>query len=157
MIQREPSGACRTSPLEVILVPPLDRTSTMSSPSAKIEEIQTNQITQDHEDSGSDDDVEVQDEAAAEPSTSAPKKKKKKKSKASRVLNTLRSKEQIPQEIVDTVLNKVQVEHGENVPGVDEATVRATLEQLKIMDVMKGKSGIGGINKKDIGDHKVRH
>lgn len=129
----------------------------MSSPSAKIEEIQTNQITQDHEDSGSDDDVEVQDEAAAEPSTSAPKKKKKKKSKASRVLNALRSKEQIPQEIVDTVLNKVQVEHGENVPGVDEATVRATLEQLKIMDVMKGKSGIGGINKKDIGDHKVRH
>ncbi|KAF4603821.1 glycylpeptide N-tetradecanoyltransferase [Pleurotus pulmonarius] len=126
----------------------------MSSPNVKIEETQTDQIQNDHEDTGSEDEVEVQDEAAAEPSTSAPKKKKKKKSKASRVLNALRSKEQIPQEIVDTVLNKVQVEHGENAPGVDEATVRATLEQLKIMDVMKGKSGIGGINKKDIGDHK---
>jgi hypothetical protein len=92
----------------------------------------------------------------ASPSTSQ-KKKKKKKSKAAKVLNALRGKTEIPQELVDHVLDKVQTE---SAVGSDEATpenVREILEQLKIMDVVKGRAGVGGINRKDMGEHKVWH
>lgn len=37
---------------------------------------------------------------------------------------------------------------------VDETAIRLALEQMKLMDVLKGKSGIGGKNKKEIGEHK---
>ncbi|KAF7363519.1 Glycylpeptide N-tetradecanoyltransferase [Mycena sanguinolenta] len=36
----------------------------------------------------------------------------------------------------------------------NEENVRQALEQMKIMDVVKGKAGIGGHNKKDMGAHK---
>jgi len=36
----------------------------------------------------------------------------------------------------------------------NEDNVRQALEQMKIMDVVKGKAGIGGHNKKDMGAHK---
>ncbi|PSR94116.1 hypothetical protein PHLCEN_2v4544 [Hermanssonia centrifuga] len=92
---------------------------------------------------------------ASTPSTSS-KKKKKKRTKALKALNALRSNksDSIPQDLVNVVLEKVKETGG--APGADEATVRAALEQMKIKDVIQGKAGIGGINKKDTGGHKVR-
>jgi glycylpeptide N-tetradecanoyltransferase len=89
-----------------------------------------------------------------QPSTSQ-KKKKKKKSKAKQALNALRGKKEIPQELVDVVLDKVKAEHGEGAPEADEANIRMVLEHMKIMDVVQGKAGIGGKGKKDMGEHKV--
>lgn len=37
---------------------------------------------------------------------------------------------------------------------MDEAHVRMALDKLRIMDVIKGKSGIGGKNRKEMGEHK---
>lgn len=103
--------------------------------------------------SGSEpDDVHV---GGSSQTPSSSKKKKKKKSKAIRALNALRGKQEIPQAIVDQVLDTVKAEGGEDAAGADEATVRAALEQLKIMDVVQGKAGLGGRNKKDMGEHKV--
>lgn len=130
-----------------------------SSQKARIEEIidttQGLEQPKDGSDSDtSDDDAHPeQDEqtvGASQPSTSS---KKKKKSKAIRALKALRGKSEIPQEVVDQVLNKVQ-EHG-GAEGADADGVRVALEQMKIMDVIQGKAGIGGKNKKDMGEHKV--
>jgi len=111
----------------------------------------------DHSESGSEDDEEVNHTLpeASTPSTSS-NKKKKKRSKAIKALNALRGggKDKIPQELVDVVLDKVKTEHGDTVPSADEATVRAALEQMKIKDVIQGKTGMGGKNKKDVGTHK---
>ncbi|KAI0041127.1 N-myristoyl transferase [Auriscalpium vulgare] len=108
------------------------------------------------EDANDSDSSEVEEITTAgagpsEPSTSS-KKKKKKRSKVAKAINMLKGKE-VPQQVVDQVLEKVQEQHGD-VPGADEATVRALLEQLKINDVIQGKAGLGGKNKKDAGDHK---
>lgn len=112
---------------------------------------------EDSESEASDDEAQL-DEQATEgvplASTSSKKKKKKKKSKAVRALNALRGKSEIPQGVVDQVLDKVKAHGGAE--GADAETVRAALEQMKIMEVMKGKTGIGGKNKKDMGEHKVR-
>ena len=88
---------------------------------------------------------------------SSSKKKKKKRSKALKALNALRpgGKDEIPDELVNTVLQKVREEGGE-VAQADAATVRLALEQMKIKDVIQGKTGVGGKNKKDMGNHKVR-
>ncbi|KAF8163391.1 N-myristoyl transferase [Crassisporium funariophilum] len=102
--------------------------------------------------SDSDGEQDVVEDTAA-PSTSQ-KKKKKKKSKANKMLNALRGKDEIPQDLVDQVLDKVKAE-GTNVPQeVNAVSVREALQQLKIMDVVRGKAGIGGLNKKDMGEHK---
>lgn len=132
----------------------------MSSQQAKIEEIIDTAQDLDHPADASDSeasnsDVNRDDEEAAgipQASTSS-KKKKKKKSKAMKALNALRGKAEIPQEVVNQVLDKVK-DHG-GAEGADAETVRAALEQMKIMDVLKGKTGIGGKNKKDMGEHKV--
>jgi len=89
------------------------------------------------------------------PSTSS-KKKKKKRSKALKALNALRpgNKDGIPDALVNTVLEKVRQEGGEEAAQADAATVRAALEQMKINDVIQGKAGIGGKNQKDMGGHK---
>lgn len=89
------------------------------------------------------------------PSTSS-KKKKKKRSKALKALNALRTGhgDGIPQKLVDAVLDKVREEGGDQAASADAATVRLALEQMKIKDVIQGKSGIGGLNRKDAGDHK---
>jgi glycylpeptide N-tetradecanoyltransferase len=92
---------------------------------------------------------------ASSTSASTSKKKKKKKSKAARALAALRPQGAIPQSLVDQVLEKVKAEHGEGAPGADEAHVRMALEQLKVGDVIKGKAGIGGKNRKEMGEHKV--
>ena len=110
-----------------------------------------------HRDTGSEGSEDERGDAAlaeaSTPSTSSTKKKKK-RSKAAKALNALKGgKDSIPQDVVKAVLEKVQ-ETGQ-APGADEATVRMALEQMKIKDVIQGKSGIGGKNKKDTGGHKV--
>ncbi|KAL4246059.1 Glycylpeptide N-tetradecanoyltransferase [Abortiporus biennis] len=93
--------------------------------------------------------------SAGIPSASSSKKKKKKKSKALKALNALRGhKDEVPQELVDVVLEKVKEQGDPTVANADEATVRLALEQMKIKDVIQGKAGVGGINKKDMGGHK---
>jgi glycylpeptide N-tetradecanoyltransferase len=82
-------------------------------------------------------------------------KRKKKKSKVAKVLNTLRGNE-IPQTLVDQVVEEATAEQGANAPAIDAETVRQALEQMKVMDVLKGKAGVAGREKKSMGEHKVR-
>lgn len=110
------------------------------------------------EQTGSEEEAHSVDEPAGTSSTigsSAGKKKMKKKSKMSKVLASLKGKSGIPDELVNRVLDKVKAEGG--VPEEDLTTenIREVLNQLKIMDVVQGKAGIGGLNKKDMGEHKV--
>ncbi len=127
------------------------------------EEERSQEDGQSEGDSDSDDheDLKAQvGESSAGPSTSTSqakkKKKKSKKNKALRLLKSLKPGEQkIPQALVDHVVEAVRKEHGENAAGADEENVRAALEQLKVMDVIKGKAGIAGRGKKDLGPHKV--
>lgn len=113
------------------------------------------------EDEQTDSEDEAQDDLNQVAGTSASgaalgsKKKKKKRSKVAKALNALKGKSEIPDALVNEVLDKVKAEG--NVPE-EELTVeniREVLDQLKIMDVVQGKAGLGGINKKDMGEHKV--
>ncbi|KAI6005702.1 N-myristoyl transferase [Pisolithus albus] len=88
---------------------------------------------------------------ASQPSSSKPQRKKR--SKVSKALNKIRGKE-IPQSIVNHVVEQVKVEQGSDSPAADPDAVRAALEQLKIMDVLKGKAGVAGRGKKAMGEHK---
>lgn len=88
---------------------------------------------------------------ASQPSSS--KRQHKKRSKVSKALNKIRGKE-IPQSIVNHVVEHVKVEQGSDSPAADPDAVRAALEQLKIMDVLKGKAGVAGRGKKAMGEHK---
>lgn len=131
-----------------------------SSSKAKEKDVAPEPEQEDHEsESGSEEDEEIDHTLpeASTPSTSS-NKKKKKRSKALKALNALRGggKDHIPQELVNVVLDKVKTEHGDSAPGADEETVRAALQQMKIKDVIQGKAGIGGKNRKDVGAHKVR-
>lgn len=123
---------------------------------AKVEDIvDATPDIEDLHDIGSDSGREdvVDPEEAAAPSTSQ-KKKKKKKSKVSSALNALRGRNDIPQELVDQVLDKVKAEGSVGSEAANAETVRQALEQIKIMDVVKGKAGLGGLNRKDMGEHK---
>ncbi|KAG6331651.1 hypothetical protein ID866_7435 [Astraeus odoratus] len=84
---------------------------------------------------------------------SSSKRKNKKRSKVSKALNTLRGNE-IPQSVVNHVVEQVKAEQGSHSPAADPEAVRAALEQLKIMDVLKGKAGVAGRGKKAMGEHK---
>ncbi|KAF9535250.1 N-myristoyl transferase [Crepidotus variabilis] len=86
-------------------------------------------------------------------STSNKKKKKKKKSKAKKIFDKLTGNE-IPQEIVDRVVEQVKKDGTVASEDINEENVREALEHMKIMDVVKGKAGIGGFNRKDMGEHK---
>lgn len=121
---------------------------------AKVEDIVD--TTPDIDDIGSNSGNEdvVDPEEATAPSTSQ-KKKKKKKSKVSNALNAFRGRSDIPQELVDQVLDKVKAEGSVGSEAANAENVRQALEQIKIMDVVKGKAGIGGLNRKDMGEHKV--
>ncbi|KAJ7304546.1 N-myristoyl transferase [Mycena albidolilacea] len=124
----------------------------MASQSSKVEEIiDTTQEHPSDSDSEVDNTPEVPD--AATPSTSS-KKKKKKKSKAARALAAIRNKSEIPSELVEHVLDAVKADGSVGSADATEENVRQALEQMKIMDVVKGKAGIGGHNKKDMGTHK---
>lgn len=128
---------------------------------ARIEEIiEDAQAEGDEPDTGSGSEEEQDEEPQASSSTapaSAPKKKGKKKAKAAaKALGAVLKGDKIPQQLVDEVLNQVKKEQGDGSEGANEKTVRLALEQMKIMDVLKGKTGVGGKNKKDTGGHKVR-
>lgn len=98
--------------------------------------------------------VDHEQDGTITPQASSSKPKKKKKSKAAKVLNAVRGKNEIPQELISHVVDRVAAEHGPNTPATNEDNVRKALEQMKIMDVIKGKSGIAGRGKKDMGEHK---
>ncbi len=105
------------------------------------------------EDDRDEEDVENgPDTAGSSTSVQKPKKNKKKKSKAAKLLNALKGQREVPQELVDTVMEKVREQEGH----ADESEVRAALEQLKIGGLIEGKAGLFGRGKKDMGDHKVR-
>jgi glycylpeptide N-tetradecanoyltransferase len=115
-------------------------------------EIIANERADDESSEHEEEEVEASAEGVA---TSSKQKKKKKRSKAAKALAALTGKDKVPQEVVDEVLKKVKEEHGENAAGADEETVRKALDFLKINDVIKGKAGIGGRGRKDMGEHKV--
>ena len=100
----------------------------------------------DNESGGSEHDNPA-DEPAAQTSS---KGKKKKKSKLNKLLNPISGN--VEEKILESVLEKV----GPARADVDEDSVRAALQQLKLKDVIAGKSGLGGKNQKDTGGHKVR-
>ena len=107
------------------------------------------------DESSSGSDAEVSAAAASESGPSHPsKKKKKKRSKVARAIAALKG-DSVPQAVVDTVVSKVKEEHGEDSAAADEETIRELLRQLKLKDVVEGKAGFGGKNKKETGDHKV--
>lgn len=91
---------------------------------------------------------EVDEQPTPAPSSSS-KKKKKKKSKA---LSKLLKAGSTNDALVETVLEKVQAEHSD----VDPELIRSALQQLNLKDVVAGKAGLGGKNRKETGDHKVR-
>lgn len=111
------------------------------------EEERTSGSEQERHDPGDEDGVLEE----SQPSSS--KRQHKKRSKVSKVLNTLRGNE-IPQSIVNHVVEQVKVDQGSASPAADPDAVRAALEQLKIMDVLKGKAGVAGRGKKAMGEHK---
>lgn len=127
-----------------------------SSQKAQIQEIIDTTQGSDPEDKCSTPEPEADHEqdGAITPQASSSKPKKKKKSKAAKVLNAMRGKSEIPQELIGHVVDRVTAEHGPNTPAANEDNVRQALEQMKIMDVIKGKSGIAGRGKKAMGEHK---
>ncbi|KAG2054729.1 N-myristoyl transferase [Suillus hirtellus] len=127
-----------------------------SSQKAQIQEIIDTTQVSDPEDKCSTPEPEADHEqdGAITPQASSSKPKKKKKSKAAKVLNAMRGKNEIPQELISHVVDRVAAEHGSNTPAANEDNVRQALEQMKIMDVIKGKSGIAGRGKKAMGEHK---
>ena len=123
----------------------------MSSQSQKAKATEIVDIVNPDEISNSDSEREVTIPDDTISSTSQKKKKKKKK----KFLGG--GKDEIPQKLVDRVLDKVKEDS--SLAGSDDVNaenVREALEQLKIMEVAKGRAGLGGVNKKDVGEHKVR-
>ncbi|KIY72059.1 N-myristoyl transferase [Cylindrobasidium torrendii FP15055 ss-10] len=64
------------------------------------------------------------------------------------------SKEEIPDELVSQVLGEVRARGDEEAQNANAAEIRQALETMKIMDVVRGKAGLGGHNLKDMGEHK---
>ncbi|KAL0071326.1 glycylpeptide N-tetradecanoyltransferase [Marasmius tenuissimus] len=129
--------------------------ASQSTPTAaKIADVIDTTQDSDGQEESEDEQIETQDQNAPVGSSSK-KKKKKKRSKALKVLNSLTGKsDEIPQAVVDKVLETVKASGVEGSEQADEENVRQALEHMKIMDVVKGKAGIGGINKKQMGEHK---
>lgn len=117
--------------------------------SAHIEEVPADDVNANESD-GELDDAADDVLAPAEGSSSGAKKKKKKKSKLAKLQPS------IPQPVLDEVLKRVRDQVGQDNPDATEANVREALDQMKLMDYVKGKAGIGGKNKKDMGEYKVR-
>jgi glycylpeptide N-tetradecanoyltransferase len=127
-----------------------------ASTTAHIEELVQDSVNDSDGSSGTE--SEPEDPSAAGTSsvtgTSTSKSKRKRAKKAIASLVKGKDKDNIPDELVKEVLQRVQNEAGAE--GANAETVRAALEQMKIVDVLKGESGVGGKNKKDTGGHKVR-
>ena len=126
---------------------------------------------EDHTGSGGDSEPDLdadEAEAGVGSSSTAPpmntpgtagKNKKKKRSKAAKALSALKGcaggKDAIPDDVVQIVLDKVKAEGGAAVASADAETVRMALEQMKLREVLQGKTGVGGKNRKETGGHKV--
>jgi len=115
-------------------------------------------IEDDEEQDGSEGE-QLEAAASTGESSSSKKKSKKKKGKTIQALSNLISTNKdasgssIPQELVDHVQERVKLETEHK--SVSEEEVRKALQMLKAMDVLEGKSGVGGKNRKDMGEHKV--
>jgi glycylpeptide N-tetradecanoyltransferase len=103
-------------------------------------------------------------DASSSTNSDMKRKKRKKKSKASKALSTVVDKlsgqsgsGDVPEELVHHVYDHVKQENPEDTKDLDEENVRRALAALKVMDVIDGKSGLGGKNRKDMGEHKVVH
>lgn len=81
----------------------------------------------------------------------------RKESKAAKVLTAVASKasgKKVPHEVVDMLSSRVK----EVQPELDEIgpnEMRKLIGELKLKDMLDGRSGLGGKNKKDVGEHKV--
>lgn len=127
---------------------------------ARMQDIVEDIIADEDVSGSSDSEPEQTTEASASSSTvqaATTSSKKKKKKKGAKSLKKLikGDKNKIPQALVNEILERAKQETAQTGETVDEETVRQTIEQLKVMDVIKGKSGLGGQNKKDMGEHKV--
>ena len=98
--------------------------------------------------------LEQGDEGEPSGSTSN-KKKKKKKSKAKRIIDALSSTNEVPQAVLEKVVEQVREDGAPGSENIETEDVRQVLQQIKIKDVLKGKATIGGNNRKDVGEHKV--
>lgn len=106
--------------------------------------------------SGEEDAPANADDAGPSTSTSNKKKKKKKTSKALKALKNLAPQAKLQEAVYGEVMQRVKAAQPDGGASLNEAEVRAALDQLKVMDVVRGKSGLGGKGKKDMGEHKVR-
>lgn len=130
-------------------------------------------------DDGSGDD---QDEDNLQPDpTSSTSAKKGRRRKAKKVVGDAMNKllsvgkndsQQVPQDLIDRVVDAVNADGGvireEDAAGpssstavvgekkpVTEEEVRKAMEILKVVDMLQGKTGLGGKNKKEMGEYKV--
>lgn len=133
--------------------------STTAGSSTKNAIIDAVAIEPDHDEHS---DLEVAGESSTTPPTTSGKKKKKKKSKASKLLNKLKAtgEEQdageVPQEVVNKVMQEIRTQGTLSPEELTAENIRQALQEMKILEVVKGKAGIGGLNPKDMGEHKVR-
>ncbi|KAJ2913440.1 hypothetical protein MD484_g6978, partial [Candolleomyces efflorescens] len=133
--------------------------SKLANPSMGDAIIDATAIESDHDDASDAEQAEESAVASNEgPSTSSGsgKKKKKKKSKAAKFLNKLKRNhdEEIPQEVVDTVMEEIRAQGTLSPEELTAENIRHALQQMKMLDVVQGKAGVGGINAKDMGEHK---
>jgi len=72
-------------------------------------------------------------------------------------MNALHSKPEVPQGAVNDVINEVVSEGDPTAAQATPENGRQALEQLKTTHAVKGKTGPGGVNRKDMGEHKVTY
>lgn len=134
--------------------------STIAGSSTKIAIMDAAAIESDHDESDLEPEGESSSTANQGASSSAGKKKKKKKSKASKLLNKLKGNgedpDELPQEVVDKVMEEIRTQGTLSPEELTAENIRQALQEMKILEVVKGKAGIGGLNPKDMGEHKVR-
>lgn len=102
----------------------------------------------DRDDHSSASDADQPTHTPESPQASSSKRKKKKKSKASRIIDSLRGNE-IPDD------HAVTVDQSPRVASQEAEAVMQVLNQLKLMDALKGKASVTGRGKNPLGEHKV--
>ncbi|CAE7059276.1 unnamed protein product [Rhizoctonia solani] len=125
----------------------------MSSEATEVGPSGSKQPTVEEIDSGKESGSESDAAPAEEPDKAtgkAKKKKKKKKSKAAKLLAAMKGNE-VPDEVVAEVANQVRA--NEN-PEANDEDIKRALQAMKFMEALQGKTGIGGKNAKDLGEHK---
>ncbi|KAN0076956.1 Acyl-CoA N-acyltransferase [Tylopilus felleus] len=114
--------------------------------SNKTQEIIDTTHDSDHEDHSSGSEPEHQGHATNTPDApqASSSKRKKKKSKATKVLDSLRGNKNAP----------VTAEQGPGVASPPAEAILQALNQLNLMDALKGKSSVAGRGKNAVGEHK---